>query len=294
MFKVAVITRTKNRPILLWRALKSVQSQTHDNIVWVLINDGGETTEVEQIAASAIASGLETVVVHHSESKGMEAASNAGITASLSDLVVVHDDDDTWDPTFLSSCVSFLNFNPQYKGVVTQSMKIDEILHPDRVEIIGEEIFNPKLVSLYLVELAKENSYTTNSFVYYRSVLDVVGLYDTTLPVLGDWEFNLRVLSKFDIGVIPLPLANYHHRKSQKNGAGGYGNSQYTGPSKHSEFDVIIRNRLLRRDIETGKIGIGFFVNIGRLDQTSLVNHVIVRIGKAVKKTGLARWFWKL
>ena len=45
--KVAVITRTKNRNILLPRAINSVLSQTSPEWVHVIINDGGDTEELE-------------------------------------------------------------------------------------------------------------------------------------------------------------------------------------------------------------------------------------------------------
>ena len=41
MTKVAVITRTKDRPIFLKRALLSVSSQTFSDYIHVVVNDGG-------------------------------------------------------------------------------------------------------------------------------------------------------------------------------------------------------------------------------------------------------------
>ena len=38
----------------------------------------------------------------------MEAASNAGIKATNGELIVIHDDDDTWHPDFLKKCVCVL------------------------------------------------------------------------------------------------------------------------------------------------------------------------------------------
>ena len=75
--KVAVITRTKNRELLLNRALASVSSQTFRDFVWVIVNDGGERAPVEEIAGKASTSGIEVKVLHHEKSLGMEAASVA-------------------------------------------------------------------------------------------------------------------------------------------------------------------------------------------------------------------------
>ncbi|WP_363323715.1 glycosyltransferase, partial [Accumulibacter sp.] len=43
---VAVITRTKDRPLLLQRALESVSGQSLTDIQWVIVNDGGEPAPV--------------------------------------------------------------------------------------------------------------------------------------------------------------------------------------------------------------------------------------------------------
>jgi glycosyltransferase involved in cell wall biosynthesis len=57
------------------------------------------------------ASATELRVLHHAHSKGMEAASNAGIHASTGEFVVIHDDDDSWHPDFLRETVDYLDYN---------------------------------------------------------------------------------------------------------------------------------------------------------------------------------------
>ena len=70
--KVAIITRTKNRPLLLERALNSVSSQTLKDFVWVIVNDGGDQEPVNQIVASGQNDGLVVKCIHNQESLGME------------------------------------------------------------------------------------------------------------------------------------------------------------------------------------------------------------------------------
>ena len=48
---VAIITRTKDRPLLLRRAVESVLGQTHADWVHVIVNDGGDPAAVEQVVA---------------------------------------------------------------------------------------------------------------------------------------------------------------------------------------------------------------------------------------------------
>ena len=99
--EVAVVTRTKDRPLLLPRARRSVSNQTLRDFVWVIVNDGGEPKHVDHEAELARADGVSTEVVHISSSRGMEAASNAGVEKTSSKYVTIHDDDETWEAEFL-------------------------------------------------------------------------------------------------------------------------------------------------------------------------------------------------
>jgi hypothetical protein len=46
---VGIVTRTKNRPILLERSIRSVLSQTYGNWVHIIVNDGGDRNALETI-----------------------------------------------------------------------------------------------------------------------------------------------------------------------------------------------------------------------------------------------------
>ena len=51
---VAIITRTKNRVILLERCIRSILDQTYDNWTHVIVNDGGEPGPVEKLLKNYI------------------------------------------------------------------------------------------------------------------------------------------------------------------------------------------------------------------------------------------------
>nr|NLD40617.1 glycosyltransferase [Actinomycetales bacterium] len=107
---VAIVMRTKDRPILLSRAIDDVLSQSFRDWELIIVNDGGDPARVEELVSVREASAAGRIrVIHHHESLGMEAASNAAIRASASEFLAVHDDDDTWDPDFLHLTVDYLN-----------------------------------------------------------------------------------------------------------------------------------------------------------------------------------------
>ena len=264
-YKVAVITRTKDRKILVQRAIKSVLGQTFGNWIMVIVNDGGNKEEINELAAKyGDKFGDRLLIVHNKKSLGMEAASNIGIKSSDSEYVVIHDDDDSWHPLFLEKCVAFLDKNTYQntKGVITYSIRVLEKIENNKVITEGKEPFNAWLKSVTLYRMCSSNIFPPVSFVYDRDVLDKTGYYREDMPVLGDWEFNLRFLSKYDIYLIPEELAFYHHRLAIKDGV--YSNSVVGDDSKHVFYDTLLRNELLRKDLGKNTIGLGYLVNIGK------------------------------
>lgn len=246
---VAIITRTKDRPLLLERAARSVAGQTYDNIRWIVVNDGGDPEPVHDVLERCLVDPGRIVFRSHPVSLGMEAASNAGISASASDLIVIHDDDDSWEPDFLEQSVDFLNRHQGlYEGVVCHSTHVEEVISGNTVLECGRRPFNNWLLNVQTAEMAAGNVFPPISFLFHRTLWERLGGFDETLPVLGDWDFNLRFLMEADIGVLPLPLANYHHRSDEgEDGTGNYANSDSGRENPHVAFSAILRNRYLRR-----------------------------------------------
>jgi glycosyltransferase involved in cell wall biosynthesis len=271
--RVAVITRTKNRAILLKRAIRSVLDQTYEDWTHVIVNDGGDLEEVHRVLAPTLDEYKGRVtVINNPASVGMEAASNIGIRACSSEFIVIHDDDDSWEREFLAHCVEFMDSTnkPQldysYGGVVTHSLRIIEEIDGQEVRQVAAEPFNEWMSSVSLYRLAAGNTFAPISFLFRRDAWEQVGCFREALPVLGDWDFHLRVCARYEIGLIPKLLANYHHRTSIM--SGDYGNTVFAADAKHRAYESLYRNELLRRDLESGRAGLGFLVNMGNSFET--------------------------
>lgn len=249
--KVAIITRTKNRPLLLRRAAESVSQQTYHNYQWVIVNDGGDVDDVYDVIKRCSIDRRKITLISNSTSTGMEAASNIGIGNSLSEFIVIHDDDDSWEPDFLMETVNYLASpaGKRYGGVVTGTTYVSEEIRGDQVIEHGRQPYMDWLRNVQLAEMAAGNLFAPISFIFRRKVWEEVGGFNEALPVLGDWFFNLEFLSKTDIGVLPIPLANYHHR--DRGEVSSYANSVVGGISKHEEFSAVVRNEILRKNIES-------------------------------------------
>ena len=286
--KVAVITRTKERPQLLKRAFKSVRDQVFKDFLWVVVNDAGDTHPVKDIVNDAEKAGLNTLLINRKKSIGMEAASNNGVLESESEYIVIHDDDDTWHKKFLSETVSFLDKREEYIGVITHSYRVDEKITKGGITHVNTRPYNEWLMSIQFSDLLIENPFPPISFLFRRSLWERSGGFDEALPVLGDWDFHLKALLDGEIGVIPTKLANYHFRVDLKAHQQAYGNSVTDGVDKHIEFDARFRNGKLREDLENNELGLGYLLLLGRMnmqvfDKVQLVTNIAGRY-KAFKK----------
>ena len=187
---VAILVRTKGRPRFLSRALENIAQQTFTDYTVCVINDGGD----EQAARAVIEeSPLDSGHVQLLTAGGnMEAASNAGLTATVSKYVAIHDDDDLWAPEFLERTVAAL----EESGALMCTTRIVERYERENAdgefEVYEERIFHDSLPSVGLQFLFRTNRTVPIGILYRRSLHELVGFYDESLPVVGDWEFNMR------------------------------------------------------------------------------------------------------
>ena len=230
MSKVAIITRTKNRPLLLRRAISSVANQTYKNYVHIIVNDG------DPLEHQTLTGG--TIIVPITSGGRMEYASNTGLQAARREgatYAVIHDDDDSWSPEFLRVMVQELQayekMAPSIKGILCRANKVFERI--DGNVITTEHLephawVLPEIGLLSPKELLDDNkNFAPIQFMYNLAAAQDVGDYKPEFRVYGDWEFNLRFLRCYDIALIPQYLAFYHLRINTPQGSAS--NSITTG-----------------------------------------------------------------
>ncbi len=265
--KVAIITRTKDRPIFLVRALQSVSAQTYDDYVHVIVNDGGDKSEVENIVTK-YDTAKKVQVFHREKASGApDTIFNESIDKVDSEYVAIHDDDDTWHPDFLKQTVHLLGDGA--KGVVVRTDKIIEKIEGDGIRTIKMSHYMPDLRAVSLYRQCIDNQLTPIAFIYRRDAYVEAGKYDASLPVVGDWEFGIRFLQKYDVEYLDpgFALANYHHRKDKS--------GQSFADHSDRKYLTQVANKYLRQELNSGQLGVGFIMSSLRHDQDTL--HGIVK-----------------
>ena len=240
---VAIVMRTYERPVLLARALASVCDQTFSDWELVVVNNGGDPAPVEHLVRlTRMASrSVRITTVHLADRVGMEDASNRGLAASSSEYFAIHDDDDSWDRDFLMVTVDHMVKNPGASAIVTGVVRVHETFVDSRVWPVQEEKFYLTQERLTVRGMIGNNTFPPIAALFRRSLLHSVGEFDASLPVLGDWEFNLRALTAGPFVFVPERLAKYHTRTPESDVAAG--NSITIGQTLHQQVKIQLQSR---------------------------------------------------
>lgn len=249
---VAILVRTKGRPRFLSRALENIAQQTFTDYTVCVINDGGDEQATRAvIEASPLGSNAHDssrVQLLTTAGGNMEAASNAGLAATTSEYVAIHDDDDLWAPEFLERTVAAL----EESGALMCTTRVVERYERENAdgefEVYEERIFHDGLPGMGLQFLFRTNRAVPIGILYRRSLHELVGFYDESLPVVGDWEFNMRAASVADILLVDEPLAYWSLRPDAE---GSEANS-VKRQADHARFDSMVRARAIREDLQAG------------------------------------------
>lgn len=190
MVKVSIYIPTRNRKLLLERALRSVIEQTHDDLEIIVVNDAS-TDDTGPYLDSLRTIEPRLIVINFDKPNGAPTARNRAIKIASGRFITGLDDDDEFTPTRIASLLSYWNGlgdeEGHVAGLFTQSMMTDgksvspttdrknEVRYEDLFfhNFIGNQIFCP---TRYLRE---------------------IGGFDESMPALQDLELFMRLVRKF-------------------------------------------------------------------------------------------------
>jgi glycosyltransferase involved in cell wall biosynthesis len=253
--QVSVVIRTKNRERLLARALDDVLDQTLPDWHLIVVNDGGRPAPVDALLSAREASmqGRAEVIHVDGGTGSMEAAANLGAQRARGEFVVIHDDDDTWDPDFLRVTVDALDAEPDAVAAAARTEIVFERIDGDRQIELGRAPFVPPGEMVTMYDLLQTNRVVPISLLIRRRVYDEIGWYDPALRAVGDWEFNLRLVRHGHVLFVgDEPLAFWHQRPHATDATS---NSVFGESLDHMQFDRIVRDRALKEYVDRNGIG---------------------------------------
>ena len=207
---VSTIIPTYNRAPLLVRALDSVAAQGYRPIEAVIIDDGStdNTVEVVRERTPYLEGRGIRVVFRQQQNQRAPKARNVGMKMATGSIFAFLDSDDLWLPEFLQTVVRLLDEHPEcgmaFSGILgndyddrdfaERKMDID----PEPVEGVLRNPFN---------RIMRYMPTQTSGVVVRRSVIEDVGDFDLSLPVVEDWDLWYRIGKKYDMAYTVRALA---------------------------------------------------------------------------------------
>ncbi|MEO3472619.1 ATP-grasp fold amidoligase family protein [Roseomonas sp. CAU 1739] len=293
---VAIILRTRNRPLLLGRALAGITGQTHAAWHLYVVNDGGDPAAIDALLrrhGSALA-GRVSVIHRDAPPHGPWPAAQAGLDAiGREGVVCLHDDDDSWEPGFLAAVTGFLN-DPAHAGFVAVSTGCTLI----EEEIAGETVTErwrcrwPHGRGLVDLSAALTDAQIPPiCLAFRRDALFEAGGFDARLRFAGDWEALLRLLLLGEIGHVDAVLASYHHRVRGSGEA--YGNTVVEQQPARREQLILLRNAMLRAGLHGRPETLGLLQALltaqAEVDPRARLDALVTEIAAARNEAAAAR-----
>ena len=195
--QISVVIPSYNRLPTLIRAIDSVIAQT-SKVDEIIVVDDGSTDNT----AAEISSRYSQLNLLHQANSGVSSARNYGIKQAKGDWIALLDSDDSWLPKKIEHIRQAHRQNPEIP-----------LFHSDEIWIRNGVRVNAmnkhqKTGGCIFQQCLPLCVISPSAVVIKRSLFDVVGFFDETLPACEDYDLWLRVCHRFPVHYIDHPLIN--------------------------------------------------------------------------------------
>ena len=192
---VSVIIPTYNRGWIVKEAIESVLAQDFTDFELIVVDDGSTDNTSEILGEFE-----SDIRVIRQTNRGVSAARNRGIQASVGRWIAFLDSDDLWLRQKLSHQADFFRSHADAMICQTEEQWIRNGVR------VNPKVRHHKFSGL-IFERSLELCLVSPSAVMIRKDLfNKVGLFDESLPACEDYDLWLRVSCRFPVYLIDTPL----------------------------------------------------------------------------------------
>lgn len=194
--RVSVIIPAHNSEKYINESLQSVFDQTYTDYE-IIVADDGSTDATPDILAT-YGNTVQSLQLDHG---GVSAARNAAIQHSQGELIALLDSDDMWEPNKLETQVAYMDAHPEFALTYTYSTNFTQ-KDTGTVSLLRTMDFEGYIFK----DLFTKGNPATPTVIMRRAAFDTVGGYDTDLVAAEDYELNLRLSRRYQIGRVAESL----------------------------------------------------------------------------------------
>jgi glycosyltransferase involved in cell wall biosynthesis len=205
---VSIIIPTHNRQNLLPQTVESVLNQTYKNLEVIIVDDGS-TDNTRQVAESYLSDNRVKYI--YQPNQQVCAARNNGINNSSGNYLMFIDDDDHYLPYSVEKLLAFIKKQPE-----NVKMVYGEIVHfTEELKIFmkGDKLLAKP--DLFLQFLMGCNITTAGQVIANARVVREVGMFDINYQMAGDYELWTKIILKYNIAKIDIPVVFYRNHEIQ-------------------------------------------------------------------------------
>lgn len=201
--KVSIIIPTCNGVDNIEVAVQSALQQTLSDIEIIVVDDNGLSSNGQIATEQRLKEYIEQqkiIYICHESNKGGSAARNTGAKNSTGKYIAFLDDDDVLLPQMLEKQVKQLE---EADSSVGMSVCSGYYVHYDGVGYCRYLTDSRNLLLEYLLD---QQYFNTSTMVIRKVVFDELGGFDESFIRHQDWEFCVRLLSRYSANIVSEPL----------------------------------------------------------------------------------------
>lgn len=193
--KISVVIPTFNRAHTLERCLDSVLKQTLLPLEVIVVDDGS-TDETESLLKKY----GEKIVYLKTENRGVSAARNHAVKNSHGDWIALLDSDDEWLEKRLEEQANLLKIFPNLN-----------LVHGEEIWIRNGKRVNQKKIHKKSGGYIYQNCLplcciSPSASLIRKKTYEELGGFDEDYPVCEDYDFWLKLTSKYEVGFVEVPI----------------------------------------------------------------------------------------
>ena len=200
---VSIIMSVYNpKKVFLKKSIDSVCYQSFREFEFIIVNDGS-SYDITQFLYKYKCRNSHIILIDNSKNIGLTNSLNIALKHVRGIYIARIDADDLWHPQKLEKQIGFLEKNPSVGLVGTMYEEIDEfgnVIGPQRVPFLETD----KDIKRNII---KFNPFFHSSVVFRKEILDTIGFYNEKFKYAQDYEYWVRIMTKYKVYNIPEVLA---------------------------------------------------------------------------------------
>lgn len=218
--QISVVIPVYNGERTILETIASVQQQTFSNFELIIINDGSTDRTLELVNSVEDP----RIKIFSYSNGGLSVARNRGISHATGEFITFTDADDLWTPDKLELQLAALQEHPDAGVAYSWTYYMDEkgeSFHTSSTVLFEGNVHANLLLGNFLE--------SGSNPLIRREAIESVGEFDSTLRYCEDWEYWLRLASRWPFVVVPKQQILYRQ----------------TSGSMSSNIDVVEKYHLI-------------------------------------------------